>query len=72
MNSSDNQKESDIEKVLRYLKIHEPEKATREPAIEILDDMQLAAHILAHDIVTDEQKKKSTIEKTPIKKVFEG
>lgn len=39
--------EADIEKVLRYLKIHKPEKATRGSAIQLLEIMHGAAKKIA-------------------------
>lgn len=41
--------EKDIESTIRFLKIHDPENANRETAIEFLEYMRLAAHKYAHD-----------------------
>lgn len=35
--------EEDIQKVLNYLKIHRPQKATREGAIKFLEELKVAA-----------------------------
>ena len=41
--------EKDIESVVHYLKIHEPENATRERAIALLEDLQAGVHMMAHN-----------------------
>lgn len=41
--------EQDIESVIRYLKAHEPEKATRENAITLLEDLRAGVHSMAHN-----------------------
>jgi hypothetical protein len=41
--------EKDINSVIRYLKIHEPENATRERAIALLEDLQAGVHMMAHN-----------------------
>lgn len=41
--------EKDIDSVIRYLKIHEPENATRERAIALLEDLQAGVHMMAHN-----------------------
>lgn len=38
----------DIDSVVRYLEIHEPENATRERAIALLEDLQAGVHQIAH------------------------
>jgi hypothetical protein len=40
--------EKDISSVVHYLEIHEPENATREKAIAILEDLQTGVHRMAH------------------------
>jgi len=40
--------EKDIESVIRYLKIHDPDNATPEKAISMLEDMQAGFHMLEH------------------------
>ena len=41
--------EKDIESVIRFLKLTDPEHATREMAIQILETMQATFHRMAHD-----------------------
>ncbi len=41
--------EQDIESVMHYLKTHEPEKATRENAIAMLEDLRAGVHSMAHN-----------------------
>ena len=50
--------EEDIQKAIRYLKTKDPAKANREDAIKLLQSMQLTAHMIAHDQVEKERKKK--------------
>lgn len=40
--------EQDIESVIRWLKVNDPENATRENAIGLLQDMQAGFHGMAH------------------------
>ena len=40
--------EKDIDTVINFLKIHDPNNATPEKAIELLEDLQAGAHQLAH------------------------
>ena len=40
--------EKDIDSVLRYLKLTDPENATPEMAITILEEMQATSHTLSH------------------------
>lgn len=40
--------DKDIESVLRYLKINDPENATPEKAISMLEDLQRGYHNMAH------------------------
>lgn len=40
--------EKDINSVTRYLEIHDPENATREKAIALLEDLQAGVHQMAH------------------------
>jgi hypothetical protein len=40
--------EADIEVALRWLKYNDPEHATREQAIALLNDLQAGFHNLAH------------------------
>ena len=41
--------EKDIDAVIRFLKIHDPEHASPEVAIAILEHMQATFHRMAHD-----------------------
>lgn len=41
--------EKDIDRVIRWLKIHDPENATPETAIEILEEMYARVHLLSHE-----------------------
>lgn len=41
--------EKDIDSVLRFLKIYDPENATPENAISILEDMDAYFHKLSHE-----------------------
>jgi hypothetical protein len=41
--------DQDIESVINFLKINDPENATREKAIELLQDLQRGFHGIAHD-----------------------
>ncbi len=41
--------EKDIDSVIRWLKIHDPENATPETAIEILEKMYAHVHVLSHE-----------------------
>ena len=41
--------EKDIDSVIRFLKIHDPENATPEMAIALLEHMQAAFHTMSHD-----------------------
>lgn len=41
--------EKDIDAVIRFLKLTDPEHATPEIAIELLEHMQMAFHTMAHD-----------------------
>ncbi len=40
--------EKDIESVMRYLQAHDPENATREMAISLLEDLRAGFHGMAH------------------------
>lgn len=40
--------ESDVESVIKYLKIHDPENATPEKAIALLEELQEGFHMLSH------------------------
>lgn len=40
--------EQDIESVIRYLKIYDPDNATPEKAIAMLEDLQSGIHMLRH------------------------
>jgi hypothetical protein len=40
--------EQDIEKTIRWLKIHDPKKADPEDAAALLRDIQAGAHMLGH------------------------
>lgn len=40
--------EQDIESVVRWLKINDPEHATREDAIAMLQDLQAGFHRMSH------------------------
>lgn len=59
--------EKDIESVINFLKIHDPENATPEMAINILEAMQTKFHMMAHAdpemlkvILEDLKKQKKT------------
>jgi len=41
--------EKDVESTINFLKLHDPENANRDRAIEFLEFMRLAAHKYAHD-----------------------
>lgn len=41
--------EKDIDSVIRYLKIYDPENATPEKAIAMLEDMQTFVHVMSHE-----------------------
>jgi hypothetical protein len=48
--------EKDIETVLRYLKIHNPENADRDYAVQLLEAMQDTAHnIVQSGVFTDDE-----------------
>lgn len=53
-NTDQNQREQDIESVIRFLKTSDPENTTREHAIEMLENMEDLAHLIAHKVVEDE------------------
>ena len=40
--------EKDIDSVINYLKINDPENATPEKAIAFLEEMQIGLHMLEH------------------------
>lgn len=40
--------EKDIDSMIRYLKIHDPENATPEKAIEKLEELMTGVHTLSH------------------------
>lgn len=40
--------EKDIESVINYLRIHDPDNATAEKAIILLEELQAGVHMLAH------------------------
>lgn len=59
--------EKDIDSVIHWLKIHDPENATPETAIEILEEMYARVHLLSHEdpellekIYSDLKSKKQT------------
>lgn len=55
--------EEDIQKAINYLRTTKgEEEATRENAIKLLQGMQITAHMIAHDQVKEEQKKRSNEE----------
>lgn len=41
--------EKDIDSVIHWLKIHDPENATPETAIGILEEMHARVHLMAHE-----------------------
>ncbi len=58
--------EKDIDSVINWLKINDPQNATPETAISILEEMQARAHLLGHEdpemletIYAELKKKKS-------------
>lgn len=59
--------EKDIDSVLNFMKINDPENATPENAIKFLEDMQAGVHMLSHTnpellekLYNDVKKPKST------------
>lgn len=48
--------EADIEKTIRYLRVKDPSKATREYAIKLLKGMKISAHVIAHKILDKTEK----------------
>lgn len=50
--------EKDIEAVIRFLMITDPDSATREHAIEMLGDMESLAHLVAHKVVDEEERER--------------
>lgn len=50
--------EEDIQSTIKYLKINDPENATREGAIKFLRGMHATSHMIAHDIVKKEIEEK--------------
>jgi hypothetical protein len=51
--------EKDIETALKYLRLNEDENATREDAIQYLEEHKSLAHLAAHKIVEDEKTGKT-------------
>ena len=51
--------EKDIESTLKYLRLNEDENATREDAIQYLEEHKSLAHLAAHKIVEDEKTGKT-------------
>lgn len=52
--------EEDIQKVINYLKIHHPERATREGAIALLEEMKVASKDIAkalEELAKESEKK---------------
>ena len=49
MDESYEMNEKDIESVIRFLEAHDPENATREKAIELLEDLHAGVHSMAHN-----------------------
>lgn len=41
--------EKDIDSAIRFLKIHDPENATPEKAIAMLEDLQTFVHTMSHE-----------------------
>ena len=41
--------ENDIDSVIRYLKVHDPDHATPEKAIAMLEDLQSFFHKISHE-----------------------
>jgi hypothetical protein len=58
-----NQREIDIESVINFLKTSDPDNATREHAIEMLENMQDLAHLIAHKVVEDENSGEAEFKK---------
>ena len=48
MNKPYEENEKDIESVMRWLAINDPERATREDAIAMLHDLQSGFHQMSH------------------------
>lgn len=56
--------EKDIESVIRYLKIHSPENADREYAIQLLNLMQNSMGQIARSVdLTDDQIQQAIVSK---------
>jgi len=53
--------EEDIQTVIRYLKVKNPEKANREGAIEFLDELQIAGKDIAHELLELAKSSKKTV-----------
>jgi hypothetical protein len=58
--------EKDIDSVLRFLKVTDPENATPEVAIDLLEHLKVSVHTMAHEdpetlkkVYEDLKKKKS-------------
>lgn len=49
MNNEYEINEKDIDSVIRYLKTVDPENATPETAIDILEELQARVHIMSHE-----------------------
>lgn len=47
--------EKDIESALNHLRLNENPEATRDDAIQFLEEHHVMAHVAAHRIVEDEQ-----------------
>lgn len=47
--------EEDIQSTIKYLKTKNPDKATREDAIKLLQKMGDTAHIIAHGVVEKDE-----------------
>ena len=65
MTKKADQREKDIQSTMHALQLTNPEHATREDAIEMLENMQTAAHLFAHAKVDEERaaKKKKRLSK---------
>ena len=53
--------EEDIQKVINYLKIHHPERATREGAIQLLEEMKVASKDIARALEDLAKNSKETV-----------
>jgi len=53
--------EEDIQTVIRYLKVENPQKANREGAVEFLEELQTAGKDIAHALLELAKTSKKTV-----------